>query len=343
MANEQKQAALRASIEDYCVYLGKNPLIVQGAGGNISWKDGETLWVKASGKRLVDAKAANIFVPVDLYALRIAIQKKDFNATPLVLGGASMRPSIETNLHALMPHKIVMHLHSVEILAALVKEGCQEEVNSRMSDSVGWRFVEYFKPGPDLARAIFNAGVDFKTQVIFLRNHGVIVGADSIEEVDQILRILLNIFHTLPTELNVSLVSEEFKLPDCFNGYVLIQDACIQQLALNSNFIKNLSDNWAICPDHVVFLGPSPIIYSKNDVLSGVINSQQVRPALIFIEGIGVYSLPEFSKAQFEQLRFYWDVVVRTDITSKVSTLNEDEVCELINWDAEKYRIHVSR
>ena len=40
-----------------------NPLLVQGAGGNVSWKEEDTLWVKASGTWLSDASAEDIFLP----------------------------------------------------------------------------------------------------------------------------------------------------------------------------------------------------------------------------------------------------------------------------------------
>ena len=43
-------------VREYCARIGANPLLVQGAGGNISWKEDHTLWIKASGTRLSNAK-----------------------------------------------------------------------------------------------------------------------------------------------------------------------------------------------------------------------------------------------------------------------------------------------
>jgi len=42
--------------------IGRQPLLVQGAGGNTSLKDNNILWVKASGKWLAEAGNENIFV-----------------------------------------------------------------------------------------------------------------------------------------------------------------------------------------------------------------------------------------------------------------------------------------
>ena len=49
---------------------------MQGAGGNISWKDDKELWVKASGKWIADAKKEEIFVKVDLKDLQEKINNQ---------------------------------------------------------------------------------------------------------------------------------------------------------------------------------------------------------------------------------------------------------------------------
>ena len=68
----------KLSIGEYCEWIGSNPLLVQGAGGNISWKEGDVLWVKASGMWLIDATKENIFVPVDLKYIKQEVAKKKY-------------------------------------------------------------------------------------------------------------------------------------------------------------------------------------------------------------------------------------------------------------------------
>jgi rhamnose utilization protein RhaD (predicted bifunctional aldolase and dehydrogenase) len=127
--------ALRTSVIEYCSGIGADPLLVQGAGGNASWKDGNTLWVKASGTWLAEAIEKNIFVPVDLPHLLTAIESGYFSVTPRLLGESVLRPSIETLLHALMPHRIVVHLHAIEILAHLVRDDCQTDFLSLLDST----------------------------------------------------------------------------------------------------------------------------------------------------------------------------------------------------------------
>ena len=52
----QNNNSIKESVEEFCHKIGQDELLVQGAGGNISWKNGNELWVKASGKWLADAK-----------------------------------------------------------------------------------------------------------------------------------------------------------------------------------------------------------------------------------------------------------------------------------------------
>ena len=46
---------LAQEVAAYCARIGADPLLVQGAGGNASWKEAGTLWIKASGTWLADA------------------------------------------------------------------------------------------------------------------------------------------------------------------------------------------------------------------------------------------------------------------------------------------------
>ena len=116
----------RNQVESFCTSIGSDPLLVQGAGGNVSWKDGDHLWVKASGTWLAEAETSNIFVPVNLTHLQHALAENNYSVNPILLSNTFLRPSIETLLHALMPHKIVLHLHPVEILAYLVQDNAIE-------------------------------------------------------------------------------------------------------------------------------------------------------------------------------------------------------------------------
>ncbi len=107
--------------------VGADPLLVQAAGGNTSLKDDGVMWIKASGTWLKDAASRDIFVPVDQAALVDALARRDPAADaclPFVradLNSTGLRPSIETSVHALMPHRIVVHVHCVNTIAWAIR------------------------------------------------------------------------------------------------------------------------------------------------------------------------------------------------------------------------------
>ncbi|MHA1190276.1 MAG: class II aldolase/adducin family protein, partial [Alphaproteobacteria bacterium] len=64
-----------ATLKAVSARMGADPLLIQSAGGNTSVKDGQTMWIKASGTVLSDAASGDIFVPVDLPAMRTALNE----------------------------------------------------------------------------------------------------------------------------------------------------------------------------------------------------------------------------------------------------------------------------
>jgi rhamnose utilization protein RhaD (predicted bifunctional aldolase and dehydrogenase) len=335
---------LKASVINYCSTIGKDPLLVQGAGGNVSWKEGNTLWIKASGTWLADADKKDIFVPVDLPYLRSAIKSGDFTVKPKVLGVTELRPSIETVLHALMPHRVVVHLHAIEILAHLVRNQFEDDFHSLLNCRIEWCIVPYEKPGADLAKAV-NLALSTKqnADVIFLANHGVVIGADSVEEVEQLLD---SIIESLRVESRCFLKSYGSVEPLSINGqveYFPLEDQDIYQLVTEVNLFDRLKTDWALYPDHVVFLGIYPNIYANIDVfLTSLINGKEM-PELVFIRNLGVFTRKNFSVAKQLQLRCYYDVLVRQYDDQKLNILDSRQVRVLLNWDAEQYRIEVAK
>ena len=52
---------MKIELSKFCSEIGKNPLMVQGAGGNASYKSESNIWIKASGTKLKDAKKRNFY------------------------------------------------------------------------------------------------------------------------------------------------------------------------------------------------------------------------------------------------------------------------------------------
>ena len=330
-------------VREYCARIGANPLLVQGAGGNISWKEDHTLWIKASGTCLSNAKKEEIFIPVNFAALAHEITKKNFSAAPKVLSEVKSKPSIETLLHALLPHKIVLHLHAVEILAHLVKQDFKKYLKNIIKEDISFSVINYYKPGADLALAI-DAALKKRssTDVIFLKNHGIVIGGESINDIHKKLSQIIDAFDA-ETSFEYTNIDIEPITPQYFSGvYTPINDSLIHQLALQPKLFKRLKSDWALYPDHVVFLGPKAYAYESWSKLKNDISNSELSPELIFIAGSGVYIKKSFTKAKQEQLRCYYDILVRQRPDSLLNVLSSDQIAELLNWDAEKYRMNLT-
>jgi rhamnose utilization protein RhaD (predicted bifunctional aldolase and dehydrogenase) len=333
------------SISQFCAELGQDSLLVQGAGGNVSWKDGDTLWIKGSGTWLANAKVTDIFVPVDLKKITSSLSRGDFTVTPELIAESDLRPSIETILHALMPQKVVIHLHAINPLTLLILRDARIQVAS-ISGRLAWgsAFIEYFKPGAELAQAI-DAAMKMKggIHILFLKNHGIVIGGDSIQEVCSILKEVLD---ACPTKLSpvLELFSPEMpEVPAAVKEvYQPFDDIGVQQLAQNPSLYSRLHFDWALYPDHVVFLGPKAFTYKSWEYFFSQHKGDEIFPELIYIENVGVFVAPNFNRAKTVQLRCYYDVISRVLGTTMLNPLTESDITTLLNWDAEKLRQEIS-
>lgn len=327
------QAPQRAAVEAFCVGIGSNPLLVQGAGGNVSWKTGSTLWIKASGTALRDASAQDIFVPVDVQEIRHAVDERRFDVQPSVVGSHLLRPSIETLLHALMPHPVVAHLHMVNVLAYLVREDASELMRLASMSGLNFGFVAYYKPGEELAKAVHRLPLE-RIDVVFLGNHGVVVGASNVDELRKRIAQLDAAF------AGVSIPGPRPTLIPPFSpnpAYQPIADNRLHGLAKDPDLAHRVTNDWALYPDHLVFLGARAVLVEEVADLA-----QMTTAPIVFVAGAGTYVSNAVTAAQLEQLACYFDVISRVPRSARLRSLSHIEVAQLLDWDAEKYRQSLS-
>jgi rhamnose utilization protein RhaD (predicted bifunctional aldolase and dehydrogenase) len=335
--------SLRESVIEYCAEIGADSMLVQGAGGNVSWKDGDTLWVKASGTWLADAKVKDIFVPVDLPELKKKIEAGNFAVTPMVKSESQLRPSIETFLHALMPHRVVVHVHAIEALAYLVRENAESQINQKLAELFEYAIVDYQKPGEALAQAISQSLVkSTNAQVVLLKNHGVVIGGNDVAEVKAALSSLTATLSLQPLIFtNTQPVLDMLWLK---NGvkYMPVELRGIQNLALDAALFEQVKTAWALYPDHVVFLGHQAACFETIEHLENESNFDTIND-LIFLKEMGVYTKKPLSVAKQAQLKCYYDVIVRQSKLVTLKSLSPQQVAQLLDWDAERYRQHIAK
>lgn len=331
---------IEKQVKEFCARIGADPLLVQGPGGNVSWKDNDALWIKASGKWLAKALDEEIFLPVSLTYLQEAIRNKNFASSPLILKDTKLRPSIEMMLHALMPHKVVAHLHAVEALAHLVCKNAETKIVELINDSVKWIFVDYYKPGAELATKVSERlRLVPDTEVIFLKNHGIVIGAPDIYHLDRVLTNITKLLFTRPflPELSEYDFAIGKNKNSSWSNFNFISDPELNRLSTNSYLISRLQNDWALYPDHVVFLGDRAFVIDETtaEYKSEIIDR---KPDFIFVKHQGVLERKTVTPAKKAQLRCYYDVLVRQATSEKLESLSEINIREILSWEAEIYR-----
>ena len=334
-----------SSINKFCHDIGTDRLLVQGAGGNISWKDKNTMWIKASGTWLSESLVKNIFVPVQLDIIKESILNSDFEIRPTAIKGYKLKPSIETLMHAIIPKKIVLHLHAVDILSHLVRE--KDNIIDIFKNIVNINIVKipYKKPGSKIANEIIlNLKNKPNANVLFLKNHGVVIGSDDLYSLNKILHVIID---KMKSDL-IHLDNEKIKINNNLtigskNIYYPIPDLELNHLVLDNNLYKRIKNDWCLYPDHIVFLGAKAFCYLNKNELITKINNTKFFPEIVFIKNLGIFYHNNISKAKLCQLRCYFDVIVRQKNNYKLRSLNSKEIREIIDWDAEDYRISLSK
>jgi rhamnose utilization protein RhaD (predicted bifunctional aldolase and dehydrogenase) len=332
--------SVRNDVIHFCQSLGRDPLLVQGAGGNVSWKENNTLWIKASGTWLAKANEKDIFVPVELGHLRTNFKAGNFGAEPKVTVSSALKPSIETALHALMPHRVVIHLHPVDAMAHLIQQDATDRLVRLLGQDIAWQIAPYKKPGADLARTIAETLHDRGAlDVLFLKNHGLVIGGNSLRQAESILEYI-NKRLSIHVKSNIAGGYNQAKnnpRPVKLAGYKLSTIDLLHQLILDKELKDLIKAYWRICPDHVVFLGENAIIVQPED-LESFHTTYNSRIPIIFIEGYGAFERTDITRTEISQARFYLDVMSRIEHPSSLDVLSEEDTNELLNWEAENYR-----
>jgi len=162
---------------------------VQGPGGNTSVKDQGTMLIKASGFTFQDVTNGAGLVWVDHHQAvnnLVAYGNDGLLEGPSALVSKSipegLKPSMEFEFHAAL-EKYVLHTHSIYVNVITCCVECPDLLKIIFSD-ISYVLVPYIMPGHPLASYIYKmVASGEKAQIYFLKNHGVIVHAETVEEV----------------------------------------------------------------------------------------------------------------------------------------------------------------
>ncbi|WP_316198790.1 class II aldolase/adducin family protein [Bradyrhizobium sp. SZCCHNS2002] len=319
--------------------VGRDIRLVQGAGGNSSIKHGDMLWVKASGTWLADAEHKDIFVPVLLKQAQAALARGDERIPLADHGQTALRASIETSLHALLPHPVVLHVHSVNTIAWAVRTDAPEEFARRL-DGLAWRHLDYYHPGLPLARAVGAVIAQDTIDVLILGNHGLVVGAPSCGAAEALVHEVEERLALVP---RAAPAADEKALHELCRGtdYRLPTDPLCHAIATD-RFSRAVATSGSLYPDHVVFLGPGlPMLGQGEDLLAMEARASAnglPPPVAVLVPDKGAVIRTDASPGAEAMLSCLALVTARLPLSAEVAYLTAENEQALLNWDAERYR-----
>ncbi|KAB0590729.1 class II aldolase/adducin family protein [Campylobacter lari] len=151
-----------------------NILDAPSKGGNISIKNDEYFIIKASGEDLKKEHKISIFKNnVNSFSYY-----KDYSVD-------IVKPSMEIKMHMVFKNKYVAHYHPVYILPYL----CAKEYKFE-----NYETIDFALPGNDLYEALSKSYSYQEKGVTLLRNHGVVIYAEQIQDIIELYNQLKSEF-----------------------------------------------------------------------------------------------------------------------------------------------------
>ena len=197
MRNRWDDTQIREMDElDKLVYMsrliGEDPSLVLWGGGNTSIKVTErdfrdrevpAMWIKGSGSDL-KSMVRRQFPRLNLDDILPLFQREDMSDEDMVaylesclMDPGSPRPSIETLLHAFLPHMCVAHSHADAVVALTNNHDAEAVLQRVYGDEIA--VVEYLRPGFKLSQLV---GLALKRtpsiRGVVLVNHGLFTWGD---------------------------------------------------------------------------------------------------------------------------------------------------------------------
>ncbi len=350
---------------------GSNEELVLAGGGNTSAKDGDIMYIKGSGTRLGTitadgfvkmsrSKIAEIFTKTypDNDKEREALSLADLMAAKLP-GQEEKRPSVETTLHSLFPHKFVLHLHPAMVNGISCAKDGEAWSEKLFGDSVLW--VAPCKPGYILAKICYETLKNYKDKtgkdadMLLLANHGIFIAGNTVEELeDKLFSVMSKIRGEVKNEADLSV--GEFdgeKVQKIFNAMVdffgensfITYEPSAESLkyAESKESFNKIYEPFN--PDQIVYCKPYPLYIENAEDIEHLVTHYKEKngffPKIIFVKDCGIYGVDYTENGSETAVALFNDamkIAKYTESFGGASALPEELTDFIVNWEAESYR-----
>ncbi len=366
-------------------YYGRDPNWVIAGGGNSSWKDKTSLWVKASGTSLA-AASAETFVEIDRAQLA-SLWDKDYPTDPELrerqalddlmatrYAGQSLRPSVETGMHDVLPQAFVFHSHPTLVNAVTCSVEGEERARQLFVDElfgpeIVW--IPSINPGYVLSKRILDEVASYRDtyktnpRMILLQNHGLTVAAESPEEIHRMhsrcTELLLREVRTIP---DVGAVDADLHVAA---GVIrAIGDARVAEGATDKETVVLFEANaealsrgrsrasmeplsTPFSPDHIVYAGHTPLyVEEPSDVeerYTSFVRSEGTHPKIVVVRNLGFFAVGANRKSAEAARMLFRDALQIARYAENFGGsrgMERGEIDFIRNWEVERFRAQVS-
>lgn len=373
-----KQHALKAleTLVQISQFYGKDPAYVIAGGGNTSYKDADSLYIKASGIALATIDV-NGFVQMSRELLR-RMENKQYSENAAereeqvkqdlkkaIIHPEHLRPSVETSLHNLFDYSYVVHTHPTLVNGVMCANDAAKFVEERFSS--GALYVEYTDPGYILFKKIEERVKEYMDnhhrcpQIIFLQNHGIFVAADTTGEIKDLYD---SIESAISEQKHVVLpAGESQEISSETTG--IISDYFKERGLVTRAYKTTLSDHFTANPDQVEKISrpftPDIIVYCKSrylflekewgrDVILAKIQDfekqQGYYPKVILLEQSGICVTEESDRAVQTVFEVFHDMMKISYLSEEFGgphCMTPEQIAFIDNWEVENYRRKVAK
>ena len=372
--------------------LGRDNTLVLHGGGNTSVKvrernvvgeEEEILYVKGSGWDLETIEASG-FTPVRMAHLLKLAQLESLSDPQMVnelaahvIRAGAPAPSVETILHAVIPHKFVDHTHADAVLAITNTDDGEARVRELYGDDV--LIVPYVMPGFELARVCaqkIQAELKPSTIGMVLLKHGIFsFGATAEESYARMISLveraeiylkqhaawelptMSSVGPMSPMRVQLATLRQEIAQSAGF-PVVLSTDSNPRSLAFaRGNKIREISQRGPATPDHILRTKRLPMLSRAVAEYAAAYREYFARnapraketktmldpaPRVILDPEFGLTTAGRSAKEAAIARDLYshtMDVIARAEALGGYRALSEEELFEFEYWDLEQAKL----
>ena len=357
---------------------GSDPRFVIAGGGNTSYKTADRLWVKASGFAMATIEEDG-FAVLDR-ALLNPMGEKQYSCDSTVreaqvkedLAAACItkdrRPSVETSLHNCIGAAYVVHTHPTAVNGLMCSVQAAGKCAELFPEAL---YIEYTDPGYTLFKKVYDRIAEYKAsrghepEVIFLQNHGVFVGADSLERIDEIysgiVARLEGVTGCLKEEvLEVSadadevvpalrsILSRSGRGPKTLqvSNNSLIEALCADKQAFAAVSAPFTPDIIVYCKSEYIYVGEtSDLVKEAEEKIEEYAARRGHTPKVLLVKGIGLVAVGDHAKNAQIITDVFCDAVKIAAYAEGFGgghAMEAEWISFIDNWEVENYRRKVA-